>query len=100
MATTRSLYERTGDGLSDTIYGRAGRDVVVRANACTQDADILHGGGGNDGLDANDNGASGTTPEDTLDAVYGGKGFDICIVDARSEVGGGCEEVRVDPGEA
>jgi Ca2+-binding RTX toxin-like protein len=94
-----TLYERTGDGLNDTIYGRAGRDVV-RANAYTQDADILHGGGGNDRLDANDNGASGTPPEDTLDAVYGGKGFDICIVDARSEVGGGCEEVRVDPGEA
>ena len=93
------LFERRGDGVGDTIYGREGRDVV-RADAYTQDTDLLHGNGGNDRLNANDNGASDTTPEDTLDSVYGGKGFDICIVDARTEVGGGCEDVRVDPGEA
>ena len=93
------LFERRGDGVGDTIYGREGCDVV-RAYAYTQDTDLLHGNGGNDRLNANDNGASDTTPEDTLDSVYGGKGFDICIVDARTEVGGGCEDVRVDPGEA
>jgi hypothetical protein len=88
------LFERSGDGVSDTIYGRAGRDVV-RADAYTQDTDLLYGNRGNDRLNAN-----GQLPEDTIDTVYGGKGFDICIVDARSEVGGGCEDVRVDPGEA
>jgi hypothetical protein len=93
------LFERTGDGVSDTISGRAGRDVV-RADAYTQDADLLYGNHGNDRLNANDNGASDTTPEDTLDLVHGGRGFDICIVDSRAEVGGGCEDVRVDPGEA
>jgi RTX calcium-binding nonapeptide repeat (4 copies) len=98
-ADNDTLYERSGDGVSDTIYARAGHDVV-RANAYAQDKDVLHGGGGRDRLNANDNGASDTTPEDTLDTVYGGKGYDICIVDDRSEVGGGCEEVRVDPGEA
>jgi hypothetical protein len=91
-----TLFERSGDGVSDTIYGRAGRDVV-RADAYTQDTDLLYGNCGNDRLNANDN---GQLPEDTIDTVYGGKGFDICIVDARTEVGGGCEDVRVDPGEA
>jgi hypothetical protein len=47
----------------------------------------LRGGPGNDRLLANDG--------DTLDIVYGGPGFDICVVDARSEIGGGCEKVRV-----
>jgi len=90
------LLERSGDGVGDTIYGLAGRDVI-RADAYTNDTDLLHGNGGNDRLNAND----GTNVmDDTLDTVYGGKGFDICIVDARSEVGGGCEDVRVDPGEA
>jgi len=91
-----TLFERSGDGVSDTIYGHAGRDVV-RADAYTQDTDLLYGNRGNDRLNANDN---GQLPEDTIDTVYGGKGFDICIVDACSEIGGGCEDVRVDPGEA
>jgi hypothetical protein len=90
------LFERSGDGVNDTISGQAGRDVM-RADAYTQDTDLLYGNRGNDRLNANDN---GQLPEDTIDTVYGGKGFDICIVDARSEVGGGCEDVRVDPGEA
>ena len=91
-----TLYERGGEGVGDSIYGREGRDVI-RAQAFTNDTDLLHGNRGNDRLNANDN---GQLPEDTIDTVYGGKGFDICIVDARSEIGGGCEDVRVDPGEA
>jgi hypothetical protein len=93
------LFERRGEGVGDTIYGRAGRDFV-RADAYAQDTDLLYGNRGNDRLNANDNGFSETTPEDTLDTVHGGPGFDICIVDSRGESGGGCEEVRVDPGEA
>jgi len=91
-----TLYERSGDGVGDTIYGRAGRDAI-RAYAYTNDIDLLYGNRGNDRLNSNDN---SNVMDDTLDSVYGGKGFDICIVDARSEVGGGCEDVRVDPGEA
>jgi Ca2+-binding RTX toxin-like protein len=74
-----TLYERTGDGVDDTIYGRAGRDVI-RASAYSNDTDLLHGNRGDDRLNSNDN---SDVMDDTLDTVYGGKGFDICIVDAR-----------------
>ena len=79
-----TLFETSGD---DLILGRGGNDVLD-ANNFTDDADILRGGTGNDTLLANDG--------DTEDTVYGGPGNnDICVVDARSEVGGGCETVRV-----
>jgi hypothetical protein len=64
------LFERRGEGVGDTIYGRAGRDFV-RADAYAQDTDLLYGNRGNDRLNANDNGFSETTPEDTLDTVHG-----------------------------
>lgn len=95
-ADNDKLFERNGNGVGDSIYGRAGRDVI-RADAFTQDKDILHGNRGADRLNAND-GISAM--DDTLDTVYGGRGFDTCIVDSTEEVGGGCEDVLVDPGEA
>ncbi len=79
------LFETAGD---DVINGRGGADVID-ANNFGGDTDILRGGEGNDRLLANDG--------DTLDTVNGGPGFDICVVDARSEVGEGCEKVRVKP---
>ena len=78
-----TLFETSGD---DLILGRGGNDVLD-ANNFGGDRDILRGGTGNDTLLANDG--------DTLDTVNGGPGNDICVVDARSEVGGGCETVRV-----
>ena len=78
------LYERGGDGVGDTIYGLAGDDRI-NATSFTNDRDILYGGRGNDKLNAMDG--------DTLDTVYGGAGFDVCRVDAVSEVGRGCDRV-------
>ena len=77
------LIETAGD---DRLEGRGGGDVLD-ANNFGNDRDVLVGGSGNDRLLANDG--------DTLDTVNGGAGFDICVVDARSEVGEGCEKVRV-----
>ena len=83
------LYERGGNGTPDRIYGRGGGDVLL-ANEWTRDRDLLRGGRGKDRLNVNDG--------DVRDAVYGGKRFDICIVDSRGELGGRCEAVRVHPG--
>jgi Ca2+-binding RTX toxin-like protein len=80
-----ALFETDDD---DLIRGFGGGDVLD-ANNYGGDEDILRGGSGNDRLLANDG--------DTLDTVYGGPGYDICVVDARSEIGGGCEKVRVKP---
>jgi Ca2+-binding RTX toxin-like protein len=77
------LFETAGD---DLILGRGGDDVLD-ANNFSGDVDVLRGGTGNDRLLANDG--------DTLDTVVGGPGRDTCVVDARREVGGGCEVVRV-----
>ncbi len=79
------LFETAGD---DRLEGRGGDDTLD-ANNFGGDRDVLVGGSGNDVLLANDG--------DTLDTVNGGAGFDICVVDARSEVGEGCEKVRVKP---
>jgi Ca2+-binding RTX toxin-like protein len=78
-----ALLETRGD---DLIRGEGGGDVID-ANNFGGDTDVLRGGSGNDRLLANDG--------DTRDTVSGGPGFDICVVDARSEVGEGCEKVRV-----
>ena len=78
-----ALFETDDD---DLIRGFGGGDVLD-ANNYGDDEDILRGGSGNDRLLANDG--------DTLDTVYGGPGYDICVVDARSEIGGGCEKIRV-----
>ena len=78
-----ALFETDDD---DLIRGFGGGDVLD-ANNYRGDTDILRGGPGNDRLLANDG--------DSRDTVYGGPGFDICVVDDRSEIGGGCEKVRV-----
>jgi Ca2+-binding RTX toxin-like protein len=78
-----ALFETPND---DLIRGFGGGDVLD-ANNYGGDRDILRGGPGNDRLLANDG--------DRLDTVYGGPGFDICVVDARIEIGGGCEKSRV-----
>ena len=78
-----ALFETAGD---DVIRGFGGGDVID-ANNFSGDEDILRGGPGNDRLLANDG--------DSQDLVFGGPGFDICVVDDRSEIGGGCEKVRV-----
>jgi Ca2+-binding RTX toxin-like protein len=78
-----NLFETAGD---DRMLGKGGADVLD-ANNYTDDIDRLRGGSGNDRLLANDG--------DTLDSLRGGPGFDTCVVDARSEVDGGCNQVRV-----
>jgi Ca2+-binding RTX toxin-like protein len=78
-----ALLETRGD---DLIRGEGGGDVID-ANNFSGDQDILRGGSGNDRLLANDG--------DSQDRVSGGPGFDICVVDDRTERGEGCEKVRV-----
>ncbi len=78
-----ALFETAGD---DVIRGFGGGDVLD-ANNFSGDEDVLRGGPGSDRLLANDG--------DSRDLLVGGSGFDICVVDDRSEIGGGCEKVRV-----
>ena len=78
-----TLFETAGD---DIIRGFGGDDVID-ANNFSGDRDVLRGGFGNDTLLANDG--------DTLDSVFGGPGFDTCVVDSLAEIGGGCERVRI-----
>src|SRR5215210_781100 len=59
-----TIFERAGDGASDTIYARQGADNVD-ATTFTNDVDRLFGQRGNDRLDARDG--------DTLDTVNGGR---------------------------
>ena len=80
---SNNLFETAGD---DIIRGFGGNDVLD-ANNFGRDEDILRGGSGDDRLFANDG--------DSMDLVFGGPGFDICVVDDRSEIGGGCERVRI-----
>jgi hypothetical protein len=47
--TKNVLIERRGNGVSDGIYGRGGRDVL-RAGRYTRDTDRLHGNRGRDRL--------------------------------------------------
>jgi Ca2+-binding RTX toxin-like protein len=77
------LHETAG---SDILRGFGGNDTLD-ANNFGGDEDILRGGSGNDVLLANDG--------DSMDLLFGGPGFDICVVDDRSEIGGGCEKIRV-----
>jgi len=79
------IFETAGN---DRLEGRGGDDVLD-ANNFGSDRDTLLGGEGADRLLANDG--------DTMDTTNGGPGFDICVVDRRSEVGNGCEKVRVKP---
>jgi hypothetical protein len=80
------ILERIGDGKHDRIVARGGRDLVL-ANKYTADTDVVGGGGGNDRINVADG--------DTLDTANGGKGGDLCIVDARREAGTSCASVDV-----
>ena len=80
-----NLFETSGD---DLMRGFDGADVLD-ANNFGGDEDTLRGGSGNDRLLANDG--------DTEDLLFGGPGYDTCVVDSRAEIGGGCEKIRVKP---
>ena len=78
-----ALFETPND---DLIRGFGGGDVLD-ANNYGGDGDILRGGPGNDRLLANDG--------DRDDVTQGQRGYDTCVVDAKSEVDGGCNRVLV-----
>ena len=80
------ILERIGDEKDDRIIARGGRDLVL-ANKYTADQDVVSGGGGDDRINVADG--------DKLDTANGGKGRDICIVDARREAGTSCASVDV-----
>ena len=80
------ILERIGDGKDDRIIARGGRDLVL-ANKYTADTDVVGGGGGSDRINVADG--------DTLDTANGGRGGDLCIVDARREAGTSCASVDV-----
>jgi hypothetical protein len=80
------ILERIGDGKHDRIVARGGGDLVL-ANKYTADTDVVSGGGGSDKINVADG--------DTLDTANGGKGGDLCIVDARREAGSSCASVDV-----
>jgi hypothetical protein len=80
------ILERIGDGKDDVIVPRGGNDLVL-ANKYTEDTDVVRAGGGSDRINVADG--------DKLDTANGGKGRDICIVDARREAGTSCATVDV-----
>jgi hypothetical protein len=80
------ILERVGNRKDDEIIPRGGDDLVL-ANKYTNDADVVRRGGGDDKINVADG--------DTLDTANGGKGRDICIVDARKEAGASCASVQV-----
>ena len=80
------IYERPANGAYDKIYMKGGHDLV-RANAYTNDTDVVLGGTGYDKINVADG--------DRRDTASGGRGGDWCIVDSRAEVGGGCSRVSV-----
>ena len=80
------VLERKGNGKKDRILLKGGDDQV-RANTYGRDKDVIKGSDGFDLIRVNDG--------DTRDRVFGGKGNDRCIVDARSEVVSGCSVVTV-----
>ena len=78
-----TLFESRGN---DTIFGYGGDDVID-ANNFSGETDRGYGGSGDDRILVNDN--------DRLDAAVGGGGYDVCVVDARTEIGTGCNEVKI-----
>jgi hypothetical protein len=80
------ILERIGEGKDDVIVPRGGNDLVL-ANKYTADKDVVRRGGGDDKINVADG--------DKLDTANGGKGRDICIVDARREAGTSCASVQV-----
>jgi hypothetical protein len=80
------ILERIGDAKNDRIVPLGGDDLIL-ANTYTLDTDVVSGGGGFDRIDVADG--------DKLDTANGGKGKDICIVDAKREAGTSCASVQV-----
>ena len=80
------ILERRGEGKDDVIIPKGGDDLIL-ANKYTDDRDALRRGGGDDKINVADG--------DKLDVANGGKGYDICIVDAKREAGTSCASVRV-----
>jgi len=84
------LFETSGD---DSMFGYRGNDVLDANNFGTSaapDDDFAAGGGNNDRVLVNDG--------DSEDVAKGGAGSsDVCVVTDQSEVGRGCETVRVNP---
>jgi Ca2+-binding RTX toxin-like protein len=78
------IFERGGDGVGDTIFGRRGNDRIF-ADRFGDDQDILIGGPGNDRLHADDN--------DGQDELRGGTGYDRCFGDM-GDVFISCEEIN------
>jgi len=81
------ILERIGNGKSDKIIARGGRDLIL-ANKYDQEIDVIRGGLGSDQINVADG--------DISDTAGGGAGRqDWCIVDVRSELGRGCERVTI-----
>jgi hypothetical protein len=81
------IPERIGDDKSDKIVARGGRDLIL-ANNYDQEIDAIRGGLGSDKIDVADG--------DISDTAGGSAGrHDWCIVDARSELGRGCEKLSI-----
>jgi Ca2+-binding RTX toxin-like protein len=66
---------------NDTISGRQGGDLID-ARRFTDDRDEVFGDRGGDEMSVRD--------DDGRDTVIGGKGYDVCVGDARDELN--CEE--------
>jgi hypothetical protein len=85
-ANRETIYERIGNRKSDTIYGYGNNDRL-HANTYTKDTDRVYAhGGGTNYLYVNDG--------DTNDGAIGGRGYDICYVDAAIEAANTCDRVR------
>ena len=80
------VFERIGNGKNDRILLRGGDDEV-RANTFGRDRDVIKGSAGFDRIFVNDG--------DRRDKIFGGRGGDVCYVDAQSEVIRGCSRVIV-----
>jgi hypothetical protein len=80
------ILERIGRGVPDRIIARGGRDLIL-ANKYGNDTDIVKSGKGFDKINVRDG--------DPRDRIRAGKGaHDWCIVDANSELAGGCERIN------
>ena len=80
------VYERVGNRKKDRIL-LGGGDDQVRADTYGRDRDVIKGSKGFDLIYVNDG--------DRRDRIFGGRGNDRCIVDARSEVVSGCSVIQV-----
>lgn len=81
------ILERIGNGKDDKILARGGHNLI-RANKYGNDTDIIRTGRGSfDKINVRDG--------DPRDRIRAGAGaHDWCIVDANSELAGGCERIN------